>query len=170
MRLVTRCAVLLAVLLVAGSGCVRRTNVEAERDEIRAADSTWAAATKAKNVDDFMQVIADDCVIMNPNAPAISGKAAVRAWITQSMAMPGFKVTWEASTIDVAASGDLGYSSGTYQFKMTMPDGTPMGDFGKYATIWKKQTDGSWKVVLDIVNSDVPVTGASDSTGAKGQE
>ena len=51
---------------------------------------------------------------------------------------------------------------------MTMPDGTPMGDFGKYATIWKKQPDGSWKVVLDIVNSDVPVTEA-DSTGAQAE-
>jgi len=32
----------------------------------------------------------------------------------------------------------------------------PVGDQGKGVEVWKKQRDGSWKVVLDIFNSDVP--------------
>ena len=85
----------------------------------------------------------------------------------QQMAMPGFSVSWVASAVDVAASGDLGYSIGTYQFQMLMPDGSPMSDHGKYTTIWKKQTDGSWKVAVDIYNSDVPMPmpAAAESTG-----
>jgi len=54
-----------------------------------------------------------------------------------------------------------------------MPDGTPMTDHGKYATIWRKQTDGSWKVVVDIFNSDVempmPSSAPSDTAGTTGQ-
>jgi ketosteroid isomerase-like protein len=32
----------------------------------------------------------------------------------------------------------------------------PVGDTGKYVEIWRKQRDGSWKVVLDAWNSDLP--------------
>jgi hypothetical protein len=31
----------------------------------------------------------------------------------------------------------------------------PVGDEGKYVEIWRKQPEGSWKVVLDIFNSDL---------------
>jgi len=32
----------------------------------------------------------------------------------------------------------------------------PVGDRGKFVEIWKKQRDGSWRVVLEIFNSDLP--------------
>jgi ketosteroid isomerase-like protein len=49
-------------------------------------------------------------------------------------------------------SGDLGYSTGTY----TATFGE-MTDKGKYVTIWRKQSDGSWKVTEDMFNSDLPM-------------
>jgi ketosteroid isomerase-like protein len=33
-------------------------------------------------------------------------------------------------------------------------------DKGKYVTIWRKQPDGSWKVVEDMFNSDIPMLAA----------
>ena len=41
------------------------------------------------------------------------------------------------------------------------PKGKPVADRGKYVTIWRKQPDGKWKVVADILNSDLPVPGAA---------
>ena len=38
--------------------------------------------------------------------------------------------------------------------------GKPMKDHGKYVEIFKKQADGTWKVVADIWNSDLPVAPA----------
>jgi ketosteroid isomerase-like protein len=45
---------------------------------------------------------------------------------------------------------------------LTTPDpaGKPVTDRGKYVTIWKKQADGSWKVIADIFNSDLPMPAA----------
>jgi ketosteroid isomerase-like protein len=60
----------------------------------------------------------------------------------------------------VAKSGELGYTSGTYQMTFNDPSGKPISDTGKYVTVWKKQSDGGWKVLLDSFNSDLPVTGA----------
>jgi ketosteroid isomerase-like protein len=53
----------------------------------------------------------------------------------------------------MAASGDLGYTYGNYQLKAKDKDGKVVTRYGKYASIWKKQKDGSWKVVLDMGNS-----------------
>jgi ketosteroid isomerase-like protein len=38
-------------------------------------------------------------------------------------------------------------------FKDKDKDGKLVTDYGKYATLWKKQKDGSWKVVMDMGNS-----------------
>jgi len=32
----------------------------------------------------------------------------------------------------------------------------PVVDNGKYLTVWKKQADGSWKVLFDMFNTDMP--------------
>ena len=42
-------------------------------------------------------------------------------------------------------------------FSMTMfPDTNPVEDIGSYVEIWSRRPDGSWRVALDIFNSDVP--------------
>jgi ketosteroid isomerase-like protein len=66
-------------------------------------------------------------------------------------------LSFKASKVDVAKSGDLGYTQGTY--KMTMTDPTthkPVEDHGTYVTTYRKQADGSWKAVTDIASSSVP--------------
>jgi ketosteroid isomerase-like protein len=66
---------------------------------------------------------------------------------------PDNRLTWEPAGGDVAASGDLGYTYGTFEFRSKDKDGKPVVDHGKYTSIWKKQKDGSWKVVLDMGNA-----------------
>jgi ketosteroid isomerase-like protein len=58
--------------------------------------------------------------------------------------------------VEVARSGDLGYSQGTYDLTFNDPSGKPMTDRGKYLEVWKKQADGSWKCAVDTFNSDLP--------------
>jgi ketosteroid isomerase-like protein len=69
---------------------------------------------------------------------------------------PGFSLNWQPVKVEVAQSGDLGYTYGTYQLTMNDPAGNPVTDRGKYITVWKKQADGSWKSVADMFNSDLP--------------
>jgi ketosteroid isomerase-like protein len=61
----------------------------------------------------------------------------------------------------VAGSGDLAYSRGTYTMTMTDPKTKkPVTDHGSYVTDYRKQPDGSWKAVADIVTSEVPMAPA----------
>ena len=61
--------------------------------------------------------------------------------------------------IEVAGAGKLAYVWGTYSFDM-LPEGaeSPVLDTGNYIEIWQKEDDGSWRIIRDIFNSDLPMT------------
>jgi ketosteroid isomerase-like protein len=155
--------VFLAVLLVLGtSGCAQPVDIEAERAALLQADAAWAQAASAKDLDGTISFLADGASTFPPNATMVTGEVALRELWAEEFATPGFAVSWQASTAEVSAGGDLGYTVGTYEGTMNDPEGNPVTDRGKYVTVWKKQPDGSWKAVADIWNSDLPVSPASE--------
>ena len=124
--------------------------------QIQQADAAWSKASESKQVDAMVAYYADDATVLAPNAPMTSGKDAIRKMFGDMFGMPGFSLKWQATKVDVARSGDVGYSVGTYEMVMNGPKGAPMTDHGKYTTVWKKQADGSWKAVVDMFNTDMP--------------
>ncbi|MGB8013296.1 MAG: nuclear transport factor 2 family protein [Terriglobales bacterium] len=65
----------------------------------------------------------------------------------------GTTLTWTPVKAEMAASGDLGYTYGNYVFVTKNKEGKLVTNYGKYTSIWKKQKDGQWKVVVDMGNS-----------------
>jgi len=57
---------------------------------------------------------------------------------------------WEPTGVDISASGDLGYTYGNYIRKYKDNSNQWVTGTGKYTSIWKKDTAGHWKIVLDI--------------------
>jgi ketosteroid isomerase-like protein len=136
--------VVLGMLLV---GETESVNVEAERAALRNADAAWSQSVG--NLPEFMSFVADGASVFPFHAPIVSGKDAARAFFSELQAAPGFALDWTATQAEVSNAGDLGYTTGTFQLTVTGPAGTR-----KYVTVWKKQTDGQWKVVVDIFNLD----------------
>jgi ketosteroid isomerase-like protein len=54
----------------------------------------------------------------------------------------------------VSKSGDLGFTSGTYEDSFRGPDGALVTEKGKYLCTWGKQADGTWKAIHDMWNTD----------------
>jgi ketosteroid isomerase-like protein len=69
---------------------------------------------------------------------------------------PVYRLQCTSTAPQVAASGDLGYSRGTYRFRYTA-NGQPAEEAGKYVVVWKKW-NGAWKVAVDVWNTDAPAT------------
>ena len=104
-------------------------------------------------------------------APATSGGNFPRMklytqWPSDSpkkgmMGDPNFALDFHGTRWDVAKSGELGFAQGSYTMTMTNPK-TKKGatDKGKYLTVFKKQADGTWKAVEDMVSSDGPMAPA----------
>ena len=125
----------------------------ADEAALRARDAEWSKGAAAKDAAGFASFFADAGVLMPPNSPALTGRDAVQKWATELMANPGFAVSWTATHAEAARSGDLGYTCGTYELTLHDAKGKPATDLGKYATVWKKQADGSWQVAADIFNT-----------------
>jgi len=130
-------------------------------DAVRAADQDWLKVFAAKDLDKSVAFLDEKGAMLAPNAPIASSREAIAKLFTGFFALPDLKISWHVERADVARSGELGYTSGTYEMTFTDPTGKTVSDKGKYVTVWKEQADRSWKVLLDIFNTDLPPTGAS---------
>ena len=123
--------------------------------EILRLDAEWAKAAEARDLERILSYWSDDASVFPPGSPALVGKDAIRAYIGQSLQMPGFRISWKTNEVTVAESGDLAYGVGTNRVSFTGPDGKPVTVEGKAVTVWRKDPAGGWKCVVDIWN-DVP--------------
>jgi ketosteroid isomerase-like protein len=130
----------------------------ADEAAVRQTDENWSKAAQSKKVDDWVAFYSDDAVILPPNDKKASGKEEVRKGIGNLLALPGLTLSWEPAKVEVAQSGDLAYTQGSYQLTTTDAKGKGATDRGKTLEIWKKQADGSWKCVADMWSSDLPAT------------
>jgi len=150
------CVVLLSFTFVSPATAADTKIEQALRD----LDAQWSAAAGAKDVDKTVSFYSDDAVVMPPNAPSATTKETIRSAWKEMLTTPGAAISWKATKIEVAKSGDLACVSGTYEETTTDASGKPVKDHGKYVEVWEKQADGRWKCGADIWNSDLPVTPA----------
>ena len=107
----------------------------------------------AKDWSAFVNLAYDrDAIVMAPNAPAVRGHEAITAFLETFPPFSDFK----QESLEMEGFGDLAFSRDEYSFTMTLPGKSALKDKGKAIMIWRKQTDGSWKVYREIWNSDLP--------------
>jgi ketosteroid isomerase-like protein len=146
----------LAFALAAAAVCLAG-DTKAEQ-ALREADAAWSKAAESKDLDKTVSYYSDDATVLPPNAPVATTKEAIRKVWQDMLATPGFVISWKATKVEVAKSGDLGFVSGTYEVTMNDASGKPVSEKGKYVEVWKKQADGKWKCGTDTWNSDLPAS------------
>src|ERR1700681_4800606 len=124
---------------------------------IRAADASGLKAAQAKDVAGATANYADDASWLPPHAPIVQGKEAIRSAWAQLLNTPGLNMDWQITKIDVSAAGDMAYTLYKYEMTMSGPNGEPIHDNGKDMAVWMKQSGGTWKIVADTFNSDMPL-------------
>ena len=136
------------------AGTLAEPNVGEIRTTIEAANQKAISAMLAGDLAGSVANYTDSAVVMMPGMPAMRGRMAYEAGFKGMMG--AMKITAGTfHTDDIIASGDLVVETGTFQMTTIPNGGKPMEEKGKYITVWKKQMDGSWKVVRDINNSDM---------------
>jgi ketosteroid isomerase-like protein len=110
-------------------------------------------AHASNDVEKILSFWTDDAKVFPANAPVVQGKPAIRAYVTESLKIPGFRITWRPDAAVIGRSGDLGYTTGENSVSMQAANGTLATFPGRYVTIWRKEPDGRWKCVIDIWNS-----------------
>ncbi len=119
---------------------------------IRAGTEMWVKLFNAGNAGAIVALYADDAVLMPPGAPSARGQAAIKAHLAKELAgaNSGGVVFALGTENEVGVSGDFAWHSGNYLVKNKA--GATV-DNGKYLEAWRK-TNGKWRIVRDIWNSD----------------
>jgi ketosteroid isomerase-like protein len=118
--------------------------------ELIAADTAFAAKAAKEGVyQAFMSVATADTKLLSESA---RGFDAVKSGYKNTPATA--TLTWAPTEADVSKGGDLGYTWGRYEYRDHGADGKVSVDTGTYVTVWRRQVDGSWKVILDGGESD----------------
>jgi ketosteroid isomerase-like protein len=139
-------ATVLAIL-----GCTGSSAPAADPSVLVDADRAFARAVAEGGTDAWVSWVAADGAQIVPGAGEIRGRDSIRALMAY-LDDPGTKLTWEPVRAQIAASGDLGWTTGTYESESVGSDGRVQHGQGRYVTVWRKQDDGSWKVVMDLGN------------------
>ena len=130
---------------------------------LRDADAEFSNAAGSKDVDKTVSYYADDAIVMPPNSASVNTKDGIRGLWKDLFSTPGAAISWKATKVEVAKSGDIGFVTGTYEFTMNDATGKPVNDRGKYLEVWEKQPDGKWKCGADMWSSDLPATASAEN-------
>ena len=138
---------------ILASSCRTKNNegsTEQWKDEIIATEKAFAKMAMTKGIPQaFIAYAADDAVLLRNNK-LIIGKDSLRASFENAESQnTNVSLTWEPDFVDVSASGDLGYTYGTYLYVTTDSTGATNEVKGVFHTVWKRQPDGKWKYVWD---------------------
>ena len=126
-----------------------------DEQTLRDLDAQWSKAAAAKDVDKTVSFYSDDAIVLPPNAPAATTKDAIRN-LWKGIFEQASAISWTATRVEVAKSGDMAHISGTYQMTIKDASGKTTNDRGKYLVAFEKQADGSWKCGADMFSSDLP--------------
>jgi ketosteroid isomerase-like protein len=160
--------VLLSALLVAACGEAPRAGPAAgDVATLRAADSLLQLALTARDADRAAAFYAEDAVLLPVAEPIVEGRTAIRDEWRHLFAIPGYSAAAGLVAAVTSADGTLGYTRGTYASPMLAPDGQEVVERGKWVSVWRRDPEGRWRIVVDIYNTDAPPPDHQPSTAGR---
>lgn len=142
------------LLLILCAGCSQKADRQAEVAKLMDVSREWSKTAATGDIEKIMGYWSDDAVMFSSGEPKRVGKEAIRKMVVESMQNPDFKISWEPYQGDVSVSGDMGYLLETTTFSLKDSVGNPFTLQYNGVTIWKKQSDGAWKNVVDVISPE----------------
>ena len=96
----------------------------------------------------FVKFFAEDGIVLRSGLNPIMGKDSLRSLFANFQ--KGWTLTWEPVEVDCSENGDLGYTIGKHQTRITDSIGSAKIVEGRYVTFWKRQSDHSLKAIADM--------------------
>jgi ketosteroid isomerase-like protein len=133
-------------------------DVTAVRQALEAQNARFGDAVVKGDTATLAGFYADDAILMMSEMPATRGHDGIAktfAGMGSAMKVSSFRL----QTQDVIVSGDYAFETGAYDMNAqpAAKGAKPEHGVGKYLVLWKKQADGSYKILRDIANSDQPM-------------
>jgi ketosteroid isomerase-like protein len=122
------------------------------RQSLLEADRAFNRATQESGADGWVSSFDAGGGMIQAGTGEIQGLEAIREAMEGMLSPPGVSLTWDPIRAHASADGTLGFTVGEYEVTSPGEDGQPAVSHGLYVSIWRRQADGSWKVMMDLGN------------------
>jgi ketosteroid isomerase-like protein len=140
------------IILIFILSCVKSTKKQQTGILLNTDREFSAMSVKEGMFKAFLFYIAEDGVILRNNSYPSKGKETLEKRFA-GKSDTAFVLSWEPVYEKISESGDIGY---TYGIHTNTDKATGEITKGTYITVWQKQSDGSWKFVLDTGTQGLP--------------
>lgn len=149
-----RLIALFALLLVAGLAVAHDTKKAGpdpkQTEEVRNTELAFAASAKAKDAAKAVTFFDEDIHFFQQGKMLSGIEEEKKNW-NGMLSNPNLTIEWHPEVVE--ASGGLGYTTGPFEIRVTQADGSVNVTRGRYVTIWRRKSDGTWKAAVDIGNA-----------------
>ena len=116
---------------------------------LAAQEDRFCQDSQQRGLDGWLAHFDRQAAIFPAGRPIVAGLDSIKAHYQRTKFDPR-GLLWKAERAGISASGDLGYTYGYWETKGRDKDGKEVTYRGKYLTVWKRQADGTWKLVADM--------------------
>jgi ketosteroid isomerase-like protein len=144
--------ILLALSSLQGCGTCEDEGIP---PELQNAIGAFYASIDAGDVETRIGLFTQHAVMMPNHWTRIEGKEAIAETFRSGEGWE-FRLR-DREVVDMDVSGNLAYTVNAYLYTYHRKHEEPQWHRTKNVHIWKKMQDGSWKLHVDVWNSDVPI-------------
>ncbi len=119
------------------------------RQAIDKGNAQWIEAWEKADALLLSRLFAEDGILLGRNGKIFKGPQQIFERQKAVMEGAGKGVKSTVTTVDVWLDGETAYETGKYSYKY-QEKGKPVNEEGRYVTVWKRQSDGSWKIIMDM--------------------
>jgi len=147
-----------ALFAVAALGADGAPSREQLTEEVRAVELAFAASVAGDDREAFASFLDAEAVFVNGARATVGREAILEAW-------KGFfgpdraELTWSPELVELSGDGTLGLTRGPWTYRGKGADGALVEQSGVFNSVWRRQADGSWKIVFDAGCSPCPECG-----------
>lgn len=149
-----RIVLLAASLLPACVGAGGPPLPTAAEQALLAADREFARDVAARRLEGWVAAFDEHGSQVDPAGRPVTGHAAIRAYMDAAFADPSFHLEWEPLEARVPEDGGLGFTWGRWTLRTVDAAGKPVEEQGHYVDLWRRQPDGTWKLLFDVGEPD----------------
>lgn len=127
-----------------------------EAEHLMSLDRQFDKATAEKGIEGWVAHFASNGSMLGDTSQPVTGHEAIRKAMEPAFSDPSSSLRWQPTRAKMMIPGVVGYTVGRYERKRKNKEGKMMVQSGSYTSVWRKQPDGSWKIILDTGAPDGP--------------
>jgi len=126
-----------------------QTTLGEPRQAIDKGNAQWIEAWDKADAGLIASLFANDGVLLGRNGKFFKGEEQILGHMKPVLESAGKGVKATVTTVDLWLDNDTAYETGRYSYSY-QENGKPVKEEGRYVTIWKRQSDGAWKIAMDM--------------------